>query len=98
MMAEEQNDTPIEDQGVESKMVDMANALEVLKKLEEKGNDEISYGSLAFWISIVKKCERIPDGISMADFHSFLCQNAQKFATVAVREEIKGGENDAGNN
>ena len=66
------------------------NAKEVLDKLEESGNFEISYGSLAFWIAVVMKCEEVPDNISLADFFEVLTGKPHKAATVSIKEQFGG--------
>ena len=79
----------------EKETVDLTKAKEILKKLESVGADEISYGALAFWIAVVKKCEKISDDISMKDFFAILNKTPHKCATVKVKDQV-GGENDGG--
>jgi hypothetical protein len=75
--------------------VDLSKAKEILRKLEADGADEITYGALAFWIAVVKKCEKLPDDVSMVDFYAILNKSPHKAATVKVRDKV-GGENDGG--
>lgn len=76
----------------EKNTLNLSTAKEILAKLDKDGADEISYGTLAFWIAVVKKCEKLPDNISMQGFYATLNKAPHKFATVQVKDQV-GGEN-----
>lgn len=69
---------------------DLRLAKEVLAELERSKESEITYGSLAFWIMVVKKCEKLSDDISMKDFYKVLTNAPGRFATVRVTDEVGG--------
>lgn len=69
---------------------DLSKAKEVLAELDKRKESSISYGTLAFWIMVVKKCENIPDGISMEEFFRILAKSPATKAEVKVKEEVGG--------
>jgi len=71
-------------------VADLQMAKEVLAELEKRKESSISYGTLAFWIMVVKKCEKVSDDISMQEFFNILTKKPDNRAEVKVREEVGG--------
>lgn len=62
--------------------VDMEKSLRIAEELVNKKDLEMPYGSLLFWISIIKRVEKLPENILLKDFHKFLGDNYNRKATV----------------
>lgn len=62
--------------------MDINKFLEIAEELAKKKDLEMPYGSLLFWISIIKRVEKLPDDILLKDFHKFLGEHYNRKATV----------------
>jgi hypothetical protein len=66
--------------------MDINKFLEVAEELANKKDLEMPYGSLLFWIAIIKRVEKLPEDISLKDFYKFLGDNYSRKATVSAKE------------
>lgn len=66
--------------------MDINKFLQIAEELAKKKDLEMPYGSLLFWISIIKRVEKLPEDISLKDFHKFLGDHYNRISKVSAEE------------
>lgn len=66
--------------------MDIEKSLKLAEELMKNKNLEMPYGSLLFWITIIRRVEKLPDDISLKDFYKFLGEHYNRISKVSAEE------------